>query len=1311
MACALYPLVNGEKSLLYQQIKDKVKDRKLANFLYALSLQPEVKSLFTSKELNSQNEPKLEVFAEEVGIDSILAEESNVTTEAKTLGAVNRRGEILYFDNPNDKIQEVINFNDSHTEIKATIRHNTNGYYIDVATINAENFNAGNALKRRNAIYTAFMNRLQDAGLNTYFSPDTASQFNINTITYQIRNLKALKKRIAFSMDTAALIMDLFDGDTALERIRQQFGEDEYQAISQVSGWNYKDSTLEIDDYWKEQIEDFLDTVCLKMKRVMNEAQIDEMIAQAEATYTSTTTLLNSNGLSIRETLNDLYTTYFLDQDNIESMQDRCQTVGDAARRLYNIRLKRYEEASLKGDKNLLEMTRLKKLQKQLNNSAYLSSTLDMLQSLQKSIKDIHVITRRLDRQLQRNPESLTAIRAYSSTLLKQLDLVKDYSDVIDQLRVAELLEEDEDMLSEDVEIIDDIQDLANDLSNTLNEIEQVARKKQFSVVHSFLKIYWGEDTEEAQKLRGSDTTLEQIMHAASKDISLFDRFIYSVGTCSDEMMALIAKATKEAKDRRDATLTKELADIRSITKKLYDSGSDTRFMFVLDKEGNPTTKVISDYNYEKYQEDLNAYIESIHQDENISKADYSDLISEWINKHTKQVKEFGIKVSVPYLEENGVNKYKATKSVKERLSPIQYEYYTKVMTKKAQMLNRMPVADNSQLFDTIEISTDVTTALAQANGNPTKLLDILKNKFKDMTITREDDTEYSYSRQEVLEGNGMVSAHINARGEIIQTIPLHYTTTIADRSRVSMDYSRSLMAYMASSTEYVEMNNIIDALLLTKDFMLNRKVAQTEGGSVIADISKVGKQTTATLATKLGISTGLNDLAEDFFERNVYGKSKKNEGYLWGTKIRMDKVTDALTGYTSVTGLAVNALGAEANVLVGKLQMLIEAGLGFGGEFFNMKDLCYADAKYFQMLAPLLNEVASPTKSSLLGLLMEKFDVQDDFYEKIKETGFYKQPISKIIGNKSLFFLYGIGEHLLHAQTMIAMLHNKQNAVLDDKGNKHTLLEAFEVVKDGQGNGSLRIKEGWTTALGEPITEEYITNLKSKIKYANNSMHGAFGSFDKGMIHRYAFGRLLMNFRQWMPAHYSRRFRGKHWDADLGQYREGYYVSAFKFATDLVKDLSKSKLQIATRWKELTPMQQNNLRRAMAETTLLITLCAFLALLGPAKDAKGNWAKRHLIYELSRMQLETGASTPLAGYGFIDNILKLTKSPMASINTVEKIANILKFSDLDKEIQGGKHKGENKYVRNLEKSIPFYGQIENAINLGEENDLFLLFN
>lgn len=82
--------------------------------------------------------------------------------------------------------------------------------------------------------------------------------------------------------------------------------------------------------------------------------------------------------------------------------------------------------------------------------------------------------------------------------------------------------------------------------------------------------------------------------------------------------------------------------------------------------------------------------------------------------------------------------------------------------------------------------------------------------------------------------------------------------------------------------------------------------------------------------------------------------------------------------------------------------------------------------------------------------------------------------------------------------------------------------------------------------------------------------MHGAFGDDDRGVGRKYAIYRMLMNFRQWMPEHYARRFRGKHYNAELGKEREGYYASLFYFIKDCFNGLKENKYTIATRWKEM---------------------------------------------------------------------------------------------------------------------------------------------
>lgn len=1304
-ACVLYPLAkaDGKVSKLYSDLYVRTKkDRKLTNLLYALSLQDEIKRMFARPDLNSQDEPDTQAFIKKLGVDDILSERANIEAEARGLRAIKPNGEYIYYDDMMTITQRVLDFNDNHDKLKASIKYDKNGFYIEVDSINSENYNVNNVLNNRIDLFNALLQHLNSQGLSTVLTSDSKKLFNPLNVYYAINVLKGLKKNTNdINQATAALLVDLFSAEPLVARLKAQFGGDLAQAISQVSGYKYS-SPITITSAQERQIENFLSNVQTKMKKAMNSLAIDQIIENVKANMSTSSTYMGTNGMSVKEVLKELYNTYHLDVENLNMLGKKVKTISDAANKLLAIEVARMSEKQLKSGVRRDDRKLLRR-QKEIEQGEYIVSIAKLLENIQGSIVNAERKLEKFKKKMEQNPDSQEAIRRLSSLVLEQLAIVDAYSDIVTSLANNDFLENDDIISNPD--ILDDIKDVAKDIAETLGRMKTNARSKQVDAVAAFLKIYWGEKRVMPD---GTEVTVDDLMEMASKDINFFDRFLYAANTTSDEMMNIIAEAVKKQQNKRDAILRRQSKEIRSITKELFDSGSNTSFMFVRDKDGNPY-KIISDYDYERYDSELAAYKEQIRNDKSIDKEDYDSLEKEWIQKHSKSV-------SYTYHDSEGnvqklkltVPIYDAPIKVKDRLTAAQYKYYTKMMDMKAEMLSQIDVASNNTLFDVIEISNDLVTAMQESGGDPVKAYHIIRNKIVDMFGTREDDIDYG----SILDENNVKMTHVNFKGEVINTLPLFYTHKIKDRSRVSTDFSRGMLAYLATSQNYVQTNAILDTLLLAKDYMLTqRDVAQTSGDSVLADAQRLGKKAYTNIATKAGIATGLGGLADDFFERVIYSKSRKDEGYLFGTKVRLDKAVDALTSYTSVTGLAVNVLGGEANLLVGKIQMLIESGLGFGGEFFNMKDLVYADAEYFHLLGPLLNEINSNTKSSKLGLLMERFDVLDDFYDKIKETGFYKNPISRVIGNTNLFFLYGIGEHLLHAQGMLAVLHNKKNNVLNDKGQEVSIIEAFDVVKDATGNGELIVKAGYTNMDGSAITEEQLEKLKGRIAYTNKSMHGAFGSFEKGMIHRYAVGRLIMNFRQWMPAHYSRRFRGLYYDTDLGEYREGYYVSTYKFIKGCVEDLARHKFQIATRWRQLSDMERYNLKRAMAETIILGMLTASIALLGSPKDHKGNWAYRHLIYELKRMQMEVMASDPVAMYGFVANAIKILNSPMAALNTIEKLSHLLRLTDIFETIESGPHAGENRYVRNLERDLPFYGQIVKMLELGESDDMFKLFN
>lgn len=195
---------------------------------------------------------------------------------------------------------------------------------------------------------------------------------------------------------------------------------------------------------------------------------------------------------------------------------------------------------------------------------------------------------------------------------------------------------------------------------------------------------------------------------------------------------------------------------------------------------------------------------------------------------------------------------------------------------------------------------------------------DTIKNLGKKIADGfRKRDDEYDYG---AFDESQIGVRDVDPNGRRIMQLPLFYTHEIKDKARITRDFSRAMMAYCATSVNYYTMNEISDSLLLTKDVLENRKVAKTSGHTIFSSIFNIGKKQKIQPEYTKGKESSQGGLLDDYFDI-IFGK-KKNEwtGTLFGHKVQFDKTTDTLIGATSVLGLTVNFIGAEANLLVGKL-------------------------------------------------------------------------------------------------------------------------------------------------------------------------------------------------------------------------------------------------------------------------------------------------------------------------------------------------------------------------------------------------------
>ena len=755
-----------------------------------------------------------------------------------------------------------------------------------------------------------------------------------------------------------------------------------------------------------------------------------------------------------------------------------------------------------------------------------------------------------------------------------------------------------------------------------------------------------------------------------------------------------------------------------------------------------------------------------------------------------------------------------------ERLAPAQREYYEEMMKIKRTMMTKIPHRGQG-IYKAVNISKDMVEGiLDNSTGNPLKAtLENYKKKFlrrpddigfgtgetykediRNIIASEEDSTKatekiISYlseavdddivtainpkkirkildrnkdsvtkATEEVLDtiaSENFAIVDTDFANHRIQRLPIYYTRPLRDKKMLSTDFSSTMVAYSAMAVNYEKMNEVVDILEVGRSYVKERAVLEKEGKhSVMSRFTALGKVYKAYVE-RAGNGTNIAGRMDDYMASVVYEERKDNEGSweVMGVNLDTAKTLDAIKDYTGLLGLGFNIFSTISNLAVGKLQQWIEAA---GGEYFTFKDYAKAVTQYSQLMPGCLAEMNSPIKKNKLSLLIQMFDPMGDYYESLRDPSFSKSAVSRILGNGVLAYIgMNAGEHILHCQTMLAILNNVK-LTNTQTGEKISLYDALEVKEvngitklvlkdnlayereliDNTGNAKtnknygrpLRDENGKIKAEIVPISKlsdttklvhgeynpkekpdtniarnfsQYIFKQKRKVRKVNDSLNGAFGVNDKGAIHKKAVGRLVMQFRQWMPAHYMRRFASEHYDADLEQWREGYYRTVVGTLNHMLKESWKAKKLYLKYYNTLNDHEKANLRRAEAEISEFLMLLALVRLGGRVKDRDRSWLDKMALYQIRRMYLEVGASMPL-NTGFFSNIFQIMQSPAASINTFEKISKMIQFWNMFDEIQTGRFQGWSEWQRDVYQGIPALGQITKAVDF--DDSMFTMF-
>lgn len=1298
-SCLVYPQIPGkdgklEDSKMYKEMLKIVKDRPKVNWLYCKYIASNVADIMDQAgyKRNNQGEFKAEDVLKYLDYEDIGKEIASLSDKEKQLGAVDVNGNRIDYTNAKEALEKADAFNDRHKGLVATVYQHGDIFNIHVSEKNSRTHMQPTDIKERLAIWDVYKQVFSSIGIDIEnLPPELNSTFNANNINIvqRLKGLQLMSFNHLYKTD-AMILLHMDSNSPQVQRCISAFGSIEATAQA-VDDINHGAT-----NYSATQIRLAMNAIaqCQKMQN------LDLTDLQNQVSSMSFNVQVSSPEADIKDTLHKLKKQFNIDINEIHLIGKDIKTLSRAtAEAALQIQRQIREVENTKGDMQegkRLE-TLLNQLLSELNNKKYYAGILNFLaeaQTVQADIDNMIINTPQsgteMERAIQR-AKNIMKIKSYRDQYYDVISALADESIIIDE--------------SIGQTDIDNLRRVAKDFKEFFDKKDRLIRILAEDNMQKLLMEIIGPTAPDGQ-------AIANIVKMAQTDSTIFD-YLYSVGRASNPMIAAMGSIIRNAQNERNAVMNEVSLRIRRATDKLYKSGEkDTSFMYE-DEE-----HLISDIDWNSYGAARNAEINNLKR-QGLQGFDFRMALRDWEEANTEDRvvdRKTGRTERVPN------SQYRKPFPA---LTHAQLEYYNEMMQIKGEIGSYLPAYAQKQY-----LAPQVRRDSILDAKNAQDVWKMVKDKAKNLYTVREDDT--NYASKGVIDGMEYEESPGAFDNTPLRQIPIFYVNKV-EAGELLKDFSTGLQHLAGTAINYDAMNNVAATVEFMGDFIKDRPVKDAKNRTEV--VGNFFFRACKNLYNRC-VSANTNKIVEGFIAQHVYGQTIDTS--LLGSK--GTKLIQNIIGYTSFKGLSSNWLGWANNYLVGEFQMLIEAGCG---EFYNLKDYGMAHLKLFgnSGVKGEIMELLTNNMNSKGTLFREMFDpTNDDFAEKSKER-YYPSMFRQLVSKDLSFIGYASGEYLIHYVNMYAILNHEK--VKDANGNIISLYDAFEVTNKQDGNSELKVKQGVTKLNGEQITPEWLNDIRNKIRYCNQSCHGAMNVEDKGIVQQKIWGRAIMNFRQWAVEHYSRRFRWQHYDASLRglKYadgtsmadREGYWVSLWKANAEearteegkkfllryskamglFMRDLFTATVRAQCQWSNLSPMQRNNVRRVAAEMRTFIALIIAGFALGEPEEHKREAWRRFFIYQTKRLKVDLGSGIPTPG--MLSNALTMFQSPMAGLNTMESFLYTfrgIENGDITKEIKTGPHKGENRYWRIWSRyNLPFIKHYEQWKNFEEDDRLFQVFD
>ena len=1293
-SCTYWPAAwnTDNPSILYKDLLDKVGgDRPFTNLIYAHYRQDGVADAMDSQgyKRDKNGEHRVADVYKFFNVGDMLTEAGvSIQALSRMKGFTDSNRKYIDFD-ANNAYQKAMDFNNNSKGGKvAYVMQHGDKFNVLLENTDSKTFLHKPQLELEMQSWQAVDNAFGNNGIRLSEIadrfPETANPTRTKDFLYYLTSLSDVSSVQYLGKKDIEMILMMSKNSTKIQNLLNRGWGDTTQTAERAFDVLHSPANFAPD------LVNFV-TSALNEGRRMNDTLIknvtDELKNRVEPFFKDVNAEYN-----LKDTIDELNEKYGFDEDVVVLHNREINKLSEAAAHSMITLKRQIDKLTREGKGNTAQAEDMKRtllqISREREGKRYYAGLINFVgKSLQYAT--------RINNELKNIPPTQTrleSISARADILAKAKNMVDSYGFILKALSNLDSLIVDERISDRDKATLQENAEKAFKILNGFEETMKTLRED--TMIDTCTEVFGG-DIVDGQ-------AVATIVKSTNADCSLMD-YLYSVGRQSNPLLAAMGTVIRDTQLERDNIVNRYSLLIRQANDRLFKSGvRDTRFMYVKDDYG--VYRIASDIDFAQFYRDKAAEKRRLIE-EGYRGIDLDSALDDWVEDHTEVDTRYSNVSRIPKRSE-----YTIEEDFQAGWTDAQKEYYNTVMKIKGQLEELLPTYAQNLYLPPQRRATWVDIVEKGIRGEMTfkqvvrNLLDRMMNPIK----IREDDTEYGM----LLDGSIAVEAQGSYDGRILRQIPTFYTRRLEDQNDLILDFSAALESLTHTAVNYDAMFKIKNIIDMMGDYIKSKDTIARKNGRTQTEVIQSGAIHIASVLKNFSTAANINDLVDGFVEKHFYGIEMKDTGTGW-------RILQSLINYTSLNNLAPNLKGAISNYLVGEHQMLIDAlagsiGKRFGREVqYSLSDYAAANAIMFGSKANIgtLMDHLTNNVDSLAGVLTEIFDPLQEIAQENGGRRFYSSPFRQMIGGFNAMGMYSIGEAAIHYVDMYAsLLHEK---VLDSNGKKISLYEAYKrAYKNSQsidGNREVSLAD-FKQLDGREIDAEFIKSVKDRIRAVSQEHHGSMNKEDKGLIHRRMLGRALMNFRQWMVEHYSRRYRGRHWDASQHKFVEGYMNTTGKLLKSYLSDYIVFVKDANCHWEELDEDQKQNILKATSEVTLLACLYGLQAALGDPDDHKREYWYRMWIYQVKRLILDEEASMP---WGIPNEGITLLDSPVASVKTFNGIlypfTGLLK-GDLGKTIQSGRYEGWNKYGRNLLKNAPFYNQIDQLLHMDEEDYVFSVF-